>query len=82
MNIGVKIDTKGWQNREVDAARSHSSVLLDQRLNPLLESRDAGEDSVVLLAAALSQTFADNPNKNVGSFLIHHCQWSTTVALV
>ena len=81
MNIGVKIDTKGWQSREVDAARSHSSVLLDQRLNPLLESRDAGEDSVVLLAAALSQTFADNPNKNVGSFFIHYCQRSPTVTL-
>ena len=74
-------DTKGWQNREVEGTGGHSAVLLDRRLNPWQESRDAGGDVVVLLAAVLSKPFADDPNKNVGSFLIHYCEWSTTVTL-
>ena len=73
-------DTKGWQSREVEGTGGHSSVLLYRRLNPRKETRDAGEDGIVLLAAALSKLFTDDPNKNVSSSLIH-CQWSTTVAL-
>ena len=74
-------DTKGWQSREVEGTGGHSSVLLDRRLNPWQESRDAGEDGIVLLAAALSKPFADDPNKNLGTLLICYCEWSTTVAL-
>ena len=44
-------------------------------------SRDAGEDGKVLLAAALPKSLADNPNNNVGSFVVHYCKWSTTVTL-
>ena len=75
-------DTKGWRSREVEGTGGHSSVLLDRRLNPRQVSRDAGEDGIVLLAAALSEPFADDPNKNVGPFLIHNCKWPTTVSLV
>ena len=74
-------DTKGWQNREVEGTGGHSSVLLDRRLNPWQESRDAGEDGIVLLAAALSEPFADDPNKNVGTLLICCCEWPPTVTL-
>ena len=74
-------DTKGWQSREVEGTGGHSSVLLDRRLNPWQESRDAGEDGIVLLAAALSKPFADDPNKNVGTFLICYREWPTTVTL-
>ena len=74
-------DTKGWQNREVEGTGGHSSVLLDRRLNPRKESRDAGEDGIVLLAAFAAKPFADNTNKNVVIILIHNCKWSTTVAL-
>ena len=66
----VKKDTQGWRSREVEATGGHSSVLFDRGLNPRQESRDAGEDGVVLLAAALSKSFADDPNKNVGPLLI------------
>ena len=74
-------DTKSWQSREAEVTGSHSSVLLDRRLNPRPESRDAGEDGVVLLAATLSESFADDANKNVGSFVVHYCQRPTTVTL-
>ena len=74
-------NTQGWRSREVEATRGHSSVLLDRRLNPRQESRDAGEDGVVLLAATLSESFADDANKNVGSFVVHYCQRPTTVTL-
>ena len=74
-------DTKGWQSREVEGTGGHSTVLLDRRLNPGQESRDAGEDGVVLLAATLSESFADDANKNVGSFVVHYCQRPTTVTL-
>ena len=74
-------DTKGWQSREVEGTGGHSSVLLDRRLNPRQVSRDAGEDGIVLLIAALSKPFADDPNKNVGTLLIRCCQWPPTVAL-
>ena len=73
-------DTKGWQNREVEGTGGHSSVLLDRRLNPWQESRDAGEDGIVLLITGLSQPFADDSNKNMSPFLIH-CKWPTTVSL-
>ena len=66
-------DTKSWQSREVEVTGSHSSVLLDRRLNPGKESRDAGEDGIVLLIAALSKPFADDPNKNVGTIIICCC---------
>ena len=82
MIIRVKIDTQGWRSRDVKATRGHSSVLLDRILNSWQKGRDAGEDSIVLLAAsAVSRLFADNPNENVGSFLVFYCEWSTTVAL-
>ena len=74
-------DTKGWQNREVEGTGGHSSVLLDRRLNPWQESRDAGEDGIVLLAAALSKPFADDSNKSVDPICVHYCQWPTTVTL-
>ena len=77
----VKIDTQGWRSREVEATGGHSSVLLDRRLNPGQESRDAGEDGVVLLAATLAKPLADDPYKNVGTLLIFYCEWPTTVAL-
>ena len=75
------ICTQGWRSGEIEAARGHSSVLFDGRLNPWQESRDAGEDCVVLLAATLSESFADDANKNVGSFVVHYCQRPTTVTL-
>ena len=74
-------DTQGGRSREVEATGGHSSVLLDRRLNPWQESRDAGEDGVVLLAAALSKLFADNPNKNMGPFRIHCRKWPAAVSL-
>ena len=74
-------DTKGWRSREVEGTGGHSSVLLDRRLNPRQETRDAGEDGIVLLAAALSKPFADDPNKNVGTFLICNREWPATVTL-
>ena len=78
----MDMDTQGWRSREVEATRGHSSVLLDRRLNPWQKGRDAGEDGIVLLAAsAVGRLFADNPNENVGSFLVFYCEWSTTVAL-
>ena len=73
-------DTQGGRSREVEATGGHSSILLDRRLNPWQESRDAGEDSVVLLAAALSKLFADDPNEFVDTFLVH-CEWPATVSL-
>ena len=73
-------DTKGWWRREVECTGGHSSVLLDRRPNPRQESRDAGEDGIVLLITALSKPFADNSNKNMSSLLIH-CKWPTTVSL-
>ena len=79
--IRVKKDTQGWRSREVETTGGHPSVLLDRRLNPRQESRDAGEDGVVLLAATLAKSFADDPNKNVGSFLILYRQRPTTVTL-
>ena len=75
-------DTQGRRSRNVEATGGHSPVLLDRRLDPWQESRDAGEDGIVLLAAALSKPFADDPNKNMGPFLIHDCKWPTTVSLV
>ena len=78
----MDMDTQGWRSREVEGTRGHSSVLLDQRLNPWKKGRDAGEDGIVLLAAsAVGRLFADNPDENVGSFLVFYCEWSTTVAL-
>ena len=74
-------DTKGWQSREVEGTGGHSSVLLDRRLDPWQETRDAGEDGIVLLITALSKPFADNSNKNVGTLLICCCEWPATVAL-
>ena len=73
-------DTKGWQSREVEGTGGHSSVLLDRRLNPWQESRDAGENGIVLLITTLSKPFADDSNKNMSPFLIH-CKWPTTVSL-
>ena len=75
------IDTQGWRSREGEATGGHPSVLLDRRLNPWQESRDAGEDSVVLLAATLAKPLADDPYKNVGTLLIFYCEWPTTVSL-
>ena len=77
----ITYNTQGWRSREVEATRGHSSVLLDRRLNPWQKGRDAGEDGIVLLAATLSESFADDANKNVGSFLILYCQRPTTVTL-
>ena len=74
-------DTTGWQSREVEGTGGHSSVLLDRRLDPRQESRDAGEDGVVLPTAVAPKPFADDANKNVAIFLIHNCKWPTTVAL-
>ena len=71
----------GWRSGEVEAAGDHSSVLLDGRLNPWQESRDAGEDGIVLLAATLAKPLADDPNKNVGTVAIFYCEWPATVAL-
>ena len=45
------------------------------------ESRDAGVDSVVLLAATLAKPLADDPNKNVGTVAIFYREWPATVAL-
>ena len=77
----VKIDTQGWRSREVEATGGHSSILLDRRLDPGQESRDAGEDGVVLLAATLAKPLADDPYKNVATLFIFYCEWPTTVAL-
>ena len=74
-------DTKGWRSREVEGTGGHSSVLLDRRLNPWQESGDTGEDCIVLLTAFASEPFADDPNKNVGTFLICYREWPTTVTL-
>ena len=74
-------NTQGWRSREVEATRGHSSVLLDRRLNPRQESRDAGEDGVVLLAATLSKSFVDDSHKNMRTISIHNCKRSTTVSL-
>ena len=74
-------NTKGWQSRDVEGTGCHSSVLLDQRLNPWKVSRDTGEDGIVLLITGLSKPFAYDPNKNMGPFLIHYCKWPTTVSL-
>ena len=74
-------DTKGWHSREVEGTGGHSSVLLDRRLNPRQETRDAGEDGIVLLITGLSKPFADDSNKNMSPFLIHDCKWPTTVSL-
>ena len=74
-------DTKGWRSREVEGTGGHSSVLLDRRLNPRQESGDTGEDGIVLLTAFASEPFADDPDENVGSFLIYNRKWSTAVAL-
>ena len=73
--------TQRWQSRDIEATRSHSSVLFDRKLDPWQESRDAGEDGVLLLAALAVKPFADNPNKNVVIFLIDNRKWPTTVAL-
>ena len=72
----------GWRSGEVEAAGGHSSVLLDGRLNPRQETRDTGEYGIVLLITAFSKPFADDPNKNMGPYLIHDCKWPTTVSLV
>ena len=73
--------TQRWRSREIKATGGHSSILLDRRLNPRQESRDAGEDGELLLAAALSKPFAHDPNKNVGTILICCCEWPATVTL-
>ena len=78
--LGV-LYTNGWRRRDSEATGGHSPVLLDRRLDPWQESRDAGEDGIVLLAAALSKPFADDPNKNVGTLLICCCEWPPTVTL-
>ena len=78
----MDMDTQGWRSREVKATRGHSSVLLDRILNPWQKGRDVCEDGIVLLvASAVGRLFADDPNENVGSFLVFYCEWSTTVAL-
>ena len=78
----IDLYTQGWWSRKFEATGGHSSVLLDRRLNPWQKGRDAGEDGIVLLAAsAVDRLFADNPDENVGSFLVFYCEWSTTVAL-
>ena len=74
-------DTKGWQSREVEGTGGHSAVLLDRRLNPRQETRDAGENGKVLLTATFSKPFAYDPNEDMGPFLIHNCKWPTTVTL-
>ena len=73
--------TQRWRSREIKATGGHSSILLDRRLNPRQESRDAGEDGELLLAAALSKPFADDSNKSVDPICVHYCQWPTTVTL-
>ena len=73
--------TEGRKSREIEATRGHSSILLDQRLNPRKKGGDAGEDCIVLLAATLSQSSAHDPNKNVATLLICGCERSTAVTL-
>ena len=77
----IDLYTQGWWSRKFEATGGHSSVLLDRRLDPRQESRDAGEDGVVLPTAVAPKPFADDANKNVAIFLIHNCKWPTTVAL-
>ena len=46
-------DTQGWQRDDVEATGGHSSVLLDGLLHPWQECGNAGEDSWLVLVAAI-----------------------------